>query len=117
MRSAIFVTLLGLSALLAAAGEPQTQTAPTTDGVRPAGSVRAMVQSRPGGPMEEVEMAVHAGPTDLPSVGAADALLEPDELVLGVILEGTPVAYPLRYLAMFEVINDRSTSVPLSPTW
>lgn len=79
--------------------------------------VRARVQARPGGPIEDVEMSVHKVPVDPKTVSAAEAQLEDDELVLGLVIEDQPIAYPIRYLAMFEVINDRVGDTPLAPTW
>lgn len=47
----------------------------------------------------------------------ADRLLEDDELVMGVVLEGEPRAYPLRYLVTHEVVNDRLAETPLVATY
>ena len=80
-------------------------------------TVRAVVQMRPGGPVEEVEMPVHAVPVEPPAVTAEAAGLEDDELVLGVLIEGKAMAYPIRYLSLYEVINDRIAETPLTPTW
>jgi len=88
------------------------QTRPSTPS-----TVRATVQARPGGPLEDVEMAVHPVPVDPPSVPAAEATLAADELVLGLILDGRPMAYPIRYLALHEVVNDRVGDTPVAPTW
>jgi hypothetical protein len=79
--------------------------------------VRARVQAHPGGPIEDVEMSVHEVPVDPKTVSTDEANLEDDELVLGLVIEGQPIAYPIRYLAMFEVINDRVGDTPLAPTW
>ena len=79
--------------------------------------VRARVQAHPGGPVEDIEMSVHEVPVDPKTVSADEAQLEDGELVLGLVIEGQPIAYPIRYLAMFEVINDRVGDTPLAPTW
>ncbi len=80
-------------------------------------TVRARVQPRPGAPPEEIDMRVHESPVDPPSVAAADADLADDELVLGLIVDGQPMAYPIRYLAPYEVLNDVVGSTALAPTW
>jgi hypothetical protein len=80
-------------------------------------TVRAEVQLRPGGPVEEVEMSVQPVPVDPPTVAAAEVDLDPDELVLGVVLDGRPVAYPIRYLALSEVVNDRVGETSIAPSW
>ncbi len=80
-------------------------------------TVRGRMQPRPGAPMGDVEVAVHQVPSDLPSVPAASADLRDSDLVLGVVVGGQPVAYPVRYLALFEVVNARVGDTPLAPTW
>lgn len=72
---------------------------------------------RPGGPVEVVEMGVHEVPVNPPSIAASDVNLEDDELVLGLVVDGTPIAYPIRYLATVEVVNDRVGDAALAPTW
>lgn len=96
---------------------PGIPTARAQDGKSQPRTVKAVVQTRPGGPMHEAEMAVHEAPVDLPMVGASEASLDDDDLVLGVVVDGQPVAYPVRYLAMFEVVNSRAGKKPLAPTW
>ncbi len=83
----------------------------------PVTKVRAVVQARPGGPVEEVEMDVHAAPVDLPVESAEEADLKDDELVLGLVIDGQAMAYPIRYLAMSEVINGTVGKTPVAPTW
>ena len=80
-------------------------------------TVRAVVQMRPGGPVEEVEMEVHEAPVDPPTVAAGAVDLEEDELVMGVVVDGQAVAYPVRYLALSEVVNDRVGDTPIAPSW
>jgi hypothetical protein len=93
--------------------------APTEESGAPASTrtVTGRVQTRPGGPLEEAEINVHEVPVDLPSVEAAEVSLEEDELVLGVVVEGQAMAYPIRYLALHEVVNNRVGETPLAPTW
>ena len=80
-------------------------------------TVRARVQARPRGPLEEIEMQVHSVPVDPPSVAANESTLENNDLVLGVLIDDRAMAYPIRYLAEFEVVNDRLGETPLTPTW
>ena len=80
-------------------------------------TVRARVQAHPGGPVEDIEMSVHEVPVDPKTVSADEARLEDGELVLGLVIEGQRIAYPIRYLSLFEVINDRVGDTPLAPTW
>lgn len=53
-------------------------------------------------------------PTFLPASAAA---LEPDELVIGVELEGEARAYPVGFLNFREMVNDRIGPVPFLVTW
>jgi len=80
-------------------------------------TVHVRVQPRPGAPTEEIDMGVHEVPVDPPSVSAEEAALEDAELVLGVVVDGQPMAYPIRYLATVEVLNDKVGSTSLAPTW
>ncbi|MFQ5664768.1 MAG: DUF3179 domain-containing (seleno)protein [Terriglobia bacterium] len=79
--------------------------------------MKGLMQARPGGPLEEVEVGVSEVPVDPPSVPAAKAQLKEDELVLGVVVDGHAMAYPIRYLALYEVVDDRVGGTPLAPTW
>lgn len=80
-------------------------------------TVHATVQMRPGGPVVEADMPVHAVPVDPPIVSASSADLADDELVLGLVLDGEATAFPIRFLAMFEVVNSRVGKTPVAPTW
>ena len=80
-------------------------------------TVRAVVQMEVGGQPREVEMAVHPVPVDPDSVPAGEADLEDREIVLGVVEDGQAMAYPIRYLALSEVLNDRVGQRSLAPTW
>ncbi len=80
-------------------------------------TVRGVMQARPGADADDVEVKVHPVPVDPPSVAAADAEIPDDNLVLGVVVDGKAMAYPIRYLAMSEVLNDRVGDTPLAPSW
>ncbi len=118
----ILASLVVAAALVAAAGYlllgPRSSAEPPQDEPSSAGrTVRGRMQARPGGPMEDVEVAVHEVPTDLPTVPAEEAPLEDDDLVLGVVVDAQAVAFPIRYLAMFEVVDSRVGETPVAPTW
>lgn len=52
---------------------------------------------------------------DQPRISVAEAdFMTDDELVLGVVIEGQAVAYPLRFLARHELANDHIEGVPVS---
>jgi len=101
--------LAGLVAPVAIAGQGVA--------TRPRSSVTGTMQTRPGGALEEAEVKVHEVPVDLPMVAAAAAPLEDSDLVLGVVVEGEPVAFPIRFLAMYEIVNQRIGETPLAPSW
>lgn len=79
--------------------------------------VKAYVQMRPGGERAEVEMPVYESPVDLPIVAASEAELEDDDLVMGVVNDGQAMAWPIRYLSMYEVVNSQAGKKPVAPTW
>ncbi len=80
-------------------------------------SIQVRVQPRPGAPVEDVDMEVHASPTDLRTASADETTLGDDELVLGIVTGGRAMAYPIRYLAMYEIVNDRVGEAAVAPTW
>jgi|GEM_PF-1973331 len=79
--------------------------------------VKARVQAQPGKPPRDVDMTVHPVAVDLPTVSADKAPIQDDELVLGVVVEGQAVAYPIRFLAIYGVINARVGETPIAPSW
>ena len=99
----IAIALLAAGCVAAGEGDPK--------------KVRARVQARPGGPVVDTEMAVHRVPTDLPSVTAAKAPLNDEDLVLGVVANGIAKAYPIRFLSLHEVVDDQVGDLPVAPTW
>ena len=80
-------------------------------------TVRAQVQTRPGGPLVDATMKVHASPVDPQMVAAAEASLEDGELVLGLARDGQAAAYPIRDLPLYEMGNDRIGKTPVAPSW
>lgn len=79
--------------------------------------VTATVQMRPGGPTEETSMDVFEVPLNPLQVAAEDVQLDDNELVLGVVVNGQAMAYPLRWLALYEALNDQVGNAHLTPTW
>ena len=96
---------------------PSPDLAATAEKSTVAETVKGFMQARPGGPMEEVEVKVHEVPVDLPLVPADQAPLEEDDLVLGVVDNGQAVAYPIRYLALSEIIDGYVGATPVAATW
>lgn len=88
-------------------------------------NVRAAPESRqikvkiagPGNSSQVVSMRVHEVPVDPPSVEANQARLKGKDLVLGVVVDGKAMAYPIRYLAMHEVVDSEVGGSPLALTW
>jgi len=117
MRIAIWTLLLAGGALLASGSLPVVAQDGADESETEPLKVRAVMQDRPGGSMKEVEVAVHPAPVDPPTVAAAETKLPARDLVLGVVADGQAVAYPVRYLALSEVLNDRVGEVGLAPTW
>jgi hypothetical protein len=50
-------------------------------------------------------------------VASDQADLEPDELVMGVSINGDSRAYPIRYLRWREMVNDEVGGIPILVTW
>ena len=62
-------------------------------------------------------MTVHPVPVDPPLVSADDAEMDDEEIVLGITLGIHEVAFPIRYLAMFEVVNSQVGKTPVAASW
>lgn len=84
---------------------------------KPSKVVKAYVQMRPGGERQEAEMPVYESPVDLPIIAADEAGLADDDLVMGMVKDGKAMAWPIRYLAMYEVVNSSIGDLPVAPTW
>lgn len=54
-------------------------------------------------------------PRVVPAAGAD--FMRPDDLVIGVVVEGEARAYPLRHLDWHEVVNDSLAERPIAVTW
>ena len=50
-------------------------------------------------------------------VGVADTEMTPDELVLGLSINGESKAYSVPMLSSHEIVNDVVGGVPLAVTW
>ncbi len=99
-----------------APGADQRQEAATKPESKPR-KVKAFVQPKPGAAREEIEMTVHPVPVDPPMVSADDAEMDDEEIVLGITLGIHEVAFPIRYLAMFEVVNSHVGKTPVAASW
>ncbi len=79
--------------------------------------VKGFMQPRPGAPRAEVEVDVFEVPVGLPSVPSEQADLDDHDLVMGMVVDGQAMAYPIRYLAMYEIVDDKIGDTPVAPTW
>ena len=114
---AVAITVVGIS-LVIFFYQGTAPTSSTDTGEDPPDRIlHGTLQARPGGPVEEVEIKIHNVPVDLPSVTPAQSNLSDDDLVVGIVVEGQPMAYPVRYLAKHEVMDHRVGSLPVAPTW
>ena len=68
--------------------------------------IKISAQPLPFQDVKEHDMAVINQPDDLAIVSAKEAALADDDLVLGIVLNGKAIAYPIAYLAGREVVND-----------
>jgi len=50
-------------------------------------------------------------------VSVDQAPLEDKDLVLGIVKDGQAVAYPVRFLAMSEIVDSEVGNTPVAPTW
>lgn len=120
MSTIMFLLFIVLMVRIGVAGKSSTYIVMVNQDTKPEEPqirVKAFVQPRPGAPMQETQMRVHRAPDNLPIVDASEVKLDDDDLVLGVVLDGKAVAYPIRYLAMFEVTNSQVGNTPVAPTW
>ena len=63
------------------------------------------------------ETGITAGSYDNMIVKVDQADLNDNDLVLGVMKNGTAVAFPIRFLAMYEVVDSNVGKLPVAPTW
>ncbi len=80
-----------------------------------------------GGPKEKLELEIVtllpfdaipaiSNPT-LITADEADSVLDPDEQVMGISINGEQRAYSVRQLSRHEIVNDTVGGVPLAATW
>jgi len=79
--------------------------------------VRFTAQPRPGAPSRTFDMPVRPSPTAKRFLPAEQAPLDPAALVLGVVVGTQAVAYPIEYLAPFEIVNGVAGGAHLAATW
>lgn len=117
---AILIALTMVGSLVpivrSASGDDKRQDAASKPELKPR-KVKAFVQPKPGAAREEIEMTVHPVPVDPPLVSAGDAEMDEEEIVLGVTVGSYDVAFPIRYLAMFEVVNSHVGKTPVAASW
>ncbi len=87
------------------------------DEPKPERTISTRVQMTLGGPREEVEMPVFTVPVNPLRLPASEVDLPDNDLVLGIVAGGKAVAYPVRYLALSEVVDDQIGDLPIAPTW
>ncbi len=116
LLQSIITAVLFLTAL-SASGQKDPEGTVSRSDLKPPKTVSGLMQARPGGPLEEVSVAVHEVPVNPPSVIAQDSKLQDDDLVLGIVVAGIPMAYPIRYISLYEVVDDRVGETPVAPTW
>jgi len=80
-------------------------------------TVRGVMQPMPGEEAALIDAKVHQTPTNLPLVPANLVNIGDRELVLGLVHEGKPYAFPIRYLGRYEVINQQLGDLPVTATW
>jgi hypothetical protein len=68
-------------------------------------TIPIFAQSRPGEPAFDFRMPVDTGLDFLEFARPETVKVDPDELVLGIYLDGQPFALPIKYLSGFEVAN------------
>jgi len=93
-------------ALQACTGSPDPEETEET----PPRTIRATVQA---------DIAIHPVPVGLGRLDAAEAsaILDDDDLVLGVVAGGERIAFPVRFLAMSEVVDDTVGDTPVAASW
>jgi hypothetical protein len=47
----------------------------------------------------------------------ADAQMSPDEMIMGILVDGEARAYSLWHLDAHEIVNDSIAGIPIAATW
>lgn len=110
MKNRILI-LLFLSSLAAACGPKSSHAAVP--------STFVPYRLQPG------ELVLAASPEDIPAIQAEEELfvpaqkadLNPEDLIVGIVIGGESRAYPVRLLSLHEVINDRIGDEAFAVTW
>lgn len=105
----LLATLLGF----ACAGSPEEESG--REGV--IAKVRGSFQTKPGGERHVTEVEVVEVPENPPTASAGELDLPDHDLVLGVVIDGKARAYPIRYLAISEIVDDWIGDTPVAPSW
>ncbi len=80
-------------------------------------TVRGVMQAMPGDELALIDAGVHRTPANLPFLETTQVKLRNRDLVLGVSRGGQHWALPIRFLALYEVINMRLGKLPVAATW
>jgi hypothetical protein len=127
--------ILFAAALLLAAcagGDAATSTAAPTATVVPATPMPAAATAptafaAPARRLQAGELILAADYDDIPAIFASDDLFvdaeagneewEPDDFVIGLVVDGDARAYPVRLLSLHEIVNDTVGGRPVAVTW
>lgn len=80
-------------------------------------TIKIVAQQRPFGEPLEIDMEVKNALENLAYANEEDIKIDSLDLVIGIPLENTQIAIPLKYMSAFEVANFKVESNILSITW
>lgn len=80
-------------------------------------TIKIVAQQRPFGEPLEFDMAVKNALVNFEYASEQDVKIDSLDLVIGIPLENTQIAIPLKYMSAFEVANFKVKSKNLSVTW
>ena len=117
---AIFIVSPRLRALL---GFNSSTTVSIDIANSPAGATQETANSKPV--EQEYELVTLLSKDAIPSIDnprfvtgeEADAQYSPDELVLGIEIDGDARAYSIPFLSGHEIVNDEIADQPIAVTW
>ncbi len=79
--------------------------------------VDGFMQAKPGDEPQMMRSEVFPAPSNMPMAHTDNAQIPADELMLGVHIDGQAVAFPIRFLSLFEVLNQDLGDHRLLVTW
>ncbi len=113
---AVLLSAFALSGCAAGAAQVVDGPSPLAE-LAVLGSIRTQAQPSPGAEVTGHNMRVHEAPDEPPRLPADEVPMVDDELVVGLVVDGHPVAYPMRFLNLVEVVNDRVSDTPVVISW